>query len=111
MAGKAKKFAYIPIVVLLGAYSWFFSVLLKRAAKESADNVQMEQDSWGWTGTSMQPHWDRLFLNPNKERWVELVKNIGSEWARLDAERAYKVSAFNYLEIFILGLLIGAILF
>lgn len=80
-----RQFTVIPRVVWLGARSWLGYFGTRPPEKEG-----MWADRWGWTGPGMAEHWDRYFAAP---RDVEAVKNLGSEWARLDAQRAYKVAA------------------
>ena len=41
---------------------------------------------YGWTSAAMRPHWSRALGSWNPHDWV----NVGSEWHRLDAQRAFK---------------------
>ncbi|TXH38765.1 MAG: hypothetical protein E6Q98_02905 [Rhodospirillaceae bacterium] len=54
--------------------------------------------------------WLSLLAVWRKEAWYHRLKNIGSEWARLDAQRAYKAAAFVSVGLFALGCGIGAVI-
>lgn len=43
----------------------------------------------GLFSPEMKPHWDRLWSEPSGHAFV----NIGTEWTRLDPQRAFKVGA------------------
>lgn len=85
-----KKLLYIPIVWALGAKSWLG--MLANPGNDYERNAT--KYLWGWLDPAMDPHWDRLFKNPDNEPWAHRAKNIGSEWNRLDAQRGYKAGAF-----------------
>jgi len=51
--------------------------------------------------------WSRLLAAWREEGWYHRLKNVGSEWARLDEQRAYKAAAFVAGSLFGLGCLIG----
>jgi hypothetical protein len=83
----------LAIVVLgAGAFSWGDTL---EGTKTEKDQGRMKY-WWGWTSLEMQEHWERL-ADPKSEdygSWYHSLKNIGSEWARLDPQRAYKALSF-----------------
>lgn len=94
-------FAAFPIA----AVSWLFMARSKEPERSAKWHY-----GWGLWDPRMKPHWDRLwgaigdlgwyfdwFGIVGLGKWVhaisEAMKNLGSEWARLDAMRAFKVMA------------------
>lgn len=61
---------------------------------------------WGWVSEPMLEHWDRYFADPSYHN----RKNIGSEHARLDAQRAYKMYSYLIVEVAIYALGGGIVL-
>lgn len=77
----------------------------------SPDNERMLADGWGWWSAGMDPHWTRLW-DP-AQPFCEALKNLYSEWCRLDPERAGKVGSFligwSWILAFGLGFLLGRV--
>lgn len=98
--GKAALFS---LSILTGAFS-FLSWLLRAPFPPLIDPRDRERLTQ-WVGVAepeMQPHWRRYF-----RRWwsIHELNNIGSEWARLDPQRAFKFLSF-YVVLY-LGALIA----
>lgn len=105
----AGRIAIIPALVCAGAWSWLTYLM------GTSDPFRKSQlaDSWGYLGAGMAPHWARLAdrADPEYLSAFHSLKNIGSEWARLDPQRAYKAGCFLLIGVSIAafagGLLIG----
>jgi hypothetical protein len=41
---------------------------------------------WGWWSPEMRPHWARALRMEDIHAWI----NVGTEWHRLDPQRAFK---------------------
>lgn len=89
---KLGRLVLIPVVILAGAFSWL----------SIADGTQNAQDRarltgwWGWLSPAMEPQWQRLAdpASPDYGSAYHSLKNIGSEWAKTDQQRAFKALAF-----------------
>lgn len=49
------------------------------------------RDCWGWLSPEMEPHWRTLAAATGFSGRYEAMKNIVSEWTRLDAQRGSKI--------------------
>lgn len=103
---KIRKVIYVPVVIAAETLAWDFTIS-RFNATAYPDDVRMKSHGWGWADPALDPAWDRLFNNPNKEGWFHRVKNVGSEWCRLDSERAGKATSWLISLAFLLGLAAG----
>ena len=94
----------IPAVYIACGYSWLTYLVFGFPD----DKAHMPKDFWGWLGSSMAPHWADWEAR-DKGVFHEL-KNLGSEWVRLDAQRAAKLGAFLFVSNGIVGLVVGFLL-
>lgn len=93
----------IPVVILCGALSWFSYV-------DGTDNTQDAgrlKSWWGWLDPKLDPQWARF---EGTESRYHLLKNIGSEWAGLDRQRAFKALSFMMVAASILAAVVGVVL-
>lgn len=72
------------------------NVLIVTAGETDEGPVSVTDAGW----LSLSAVWRR-------EEWYHRLKNVGSEWARLDPQRAYKAAAFFSVALFALGCGIG----
>lgn len=80
---------------------WGVKALIGKLGRK--DKARLENGLGVWS-PEMKPHWSRL-----RDTWGldgHSLINIGTEWYRLDAQRAFKVSADSILW----ALLVGAFL-
>jgi hypothetical protein len=98
----------IPFVIWCGFTSWG-SYLNGTSNTQDANRVRRW---WGWLSPAMGPEWNRLAdpAHPDYGSWYHSTKNIGSEWARLDVQRAYKAMSFLLVTLVALALIIGLLL-
>jgi hypothetical protein len=85
---KTRGFLVKACVYLDGAKSWLgYSVY-----GFPANKADMKADGYGWSSSApaMVDAWARYESDPSFHN----RKNLGSEWCRLSAERAYKLGAF-----------------
>lgn len=76
------------VVIVAGAWSWLADNLLAWHPSRS----EMQRACWGWLSPAMTPHWQRVA--DGNESLFHVLKNVGTEWARLDSERVYKAGCF-----------------
>jgi len=95
----------VPRIVLDGASSFADWLMLPDQPLSAADQADRRrlQDFDGLFSPEMQPHWDAFASHPNKH----YLKNIGSEWVRLDPQRAYKTLSFVLVAGSLLVMLMG----
>jgi hypothetical protein len=90
MIAKVIKVLLIPVIVTVSAISF---VTQWRSPDNQLD-AERRRKLAGWLGPDMEPHWQRLF----EWRWGDIrhdMRNVMSEWVRLDPQRAGK--AFSFL--------------
>jgi hypothetical protein len=83
----------IPVLFAAGFWSWL--TYLVKGAPDAYRKAQLA-DWWGYLGSDMGAHWSRL-ADPSSSEYgsaFHSLKNIGTEWARLSAERTYKSGCF-----------------
>ena len=82
----------IPRIVLDGARSFADWLMLpdQPVSPTDRENRGRLKDFDGLFSPQMQQHWDAFATHPDKH----YLKNIGSEWVRLDPQRAYKTLSF-----------------
>jgi hypothetical protein len=82
----------VPVVMLAGAKSftqWLKLPAIPTDPTEVQDKNRLK-DFYGWLSPEMEVHWQTW----EQDRSYHNLKNIGSEWVRLDAQRGYKGLAF-----------------
>lgn len=88
-----RRIGHILDVLVAGAISFDGWLNLPRnptSPQDQQDKARLAND-WGWNDPAMEVHWQTYEADPSKHN----LKNIGSEHARLDAQRAYKM--YSYL--------------
>jgi hypothetical protein len=92
----------VPVVILCGAWSWFDYL---DGTRNTQDRSRL-RDAWGWRSDAMLPEWLRLSdpTHPDYGSAYHSLKNIGSEHARTDVQRAFKMYSF----LLVCSILLGA---
>jgi hypothetical protein len=85
----------IPGIIFDGARSFVTWLELPSHPASLSDNENKERlrDFDGLFAPQMQPHWQAFAEHPTKH----YLKNIGTEWVRLDPQRAYKTLSFLFV--------------
>ena len=76
-----------PVVIACGFWSWigFFTT-------KNLQDQRRFGNCWGWLDPRLEPQW--ALFSTSTDSAYELLKNMGSEWAKLDGQRAYKAMSF-----------------
>lgn len=90
----------IPVVIAVGAFSWFSIIDGTKNAQDKSRTFSL----WGWLDSRLDSQWDLFKSNDSR---YHLLKNMGSEWAKLDGQRAYKAFSFLLVLSIVLGVVLG----
>ena len=87
----------IPNIILDGARSFITWLKLPEhpASINDSQNKGRLSNFDGLFAPQMQQHWQSFAEHPSKH----YLKNIGTEWVRLDPQRAYKTLSFLFLAV------------
>lgn len=108
------KLLLIPRVIWDGARSFRSWLKLPKNPSDPAEaqDAARLKNNLGWTGPEMEEHWASYIDHKDFHH----RKNLGSEWVRSDAQRAYKFGSFIIvalvLALFVacIGILITAVI-
>ena len=83
---------------------WLLAMIVGSFFEDKRKDRRRLANWLGFTGPEMRPHWQRLRGAPSFHALI----NIGTEWTRLDPQRAYKTMA-AVIDILILLLILALI--
>lgn len=95
----------VPVVLLAGAKSFTQWLKLPSNPTDQSDiqDKNRLKDFFGWLSPAMEEHWQTW----EAKRSYHNMKNIGSEWVRLDAQRGYKGLSFVAAVATLAGVAVG----